>query len=113
VIAVEPEPIAIRTRSSVLPPDAPDVVVRGAFRELVKEAHADQGGNDAYDVSERVEAGTKRAARRVVAGVSLYRSSWTHTRSDADSRRSVVEAWRHKEKPQESAREGRWLASVW
>jgi hypothetical protein len=26
--------------------------VKGAFRELVKEAHGDQGGNEAYDVSE-------------------------------------------------------------
>ena len=33
-------------------PDAPAPVVRGAFRELAKEAHGDQGGNDAYDVSE-------------------------------------------------------------
>lgn len=33
-------------------PDAPDPVVTGAFRKLVKEAHGDQGGNEEYDVSE-------------------------------------------------------------
>ncbi len=37
-------------------PDAPEPVVKGAFRELVKEAHADQGANAAYDVSELKEA---------------------------------------------------------
>lgn len=33
-------------------PDAPEPVVRGAFRELVKEGHADQGASAAYDVDE-------------------------------------------------------------
>jgi len=33
-------------------PDAPEPVVKGAFRELVKEAHGDQGGSDEWDVSE-------------------------------------------------------------
>ena len=32
--------------------DAPEPVVKGAFRELVKEAHGDQGGSDEWDVSE-------------------------------------------------------------
>jgi len=31
---------------------APDSVVRGAFRELVKQAHGDQGDSDEWDVSE-------------------------------------------------------------
>ena len=33
-------------------PDAPDAVVKGAFRELVKDAHADHGGNGEHTVSE-------------------------------------------------------------
>ncbi|MDB2283676.1 hypothetical protein PM038_00100 [Halorubrum ezzemoulense] len=33
-------------------PDAPEPTVKGAFRELVKDAHGDQGGNDEYDVAE-------------------------------------------------------------
>ena len=37
-------------------PDAPAPVVRGAFRELVKEAHGDQGDNENYSVSELQEA---------------------------------------------------------
>lgn len=32
--------------------DAPDPVVKGPFRELVKEAHGDQGGSDEWDDSE-------------------------------------------------------------
>ena len=36
--------------------DAPDPVVKGAFRELVKEAHGDQGGSDQWDVSELKQA---------------------------------------------------------
>jgi hypothetical protein len=34
----------------------PEPVVMGAFRELVKEAHGDQGGNEAYDVAELKQA---------------------------------------------------------
>jgi len=56
VIAVEPEPDRDPHEVLGVAEDAPDVVVRGAFRELVKEAHADQGGNDAYDVSELKQA---------------------------------------------------------
>lgn len=37
-------------------PDAPEPVIQGAFRELVKEGHGDQGGNDAYDIQEVKEA---------------------------------------------------------
>lgn len=36
--------------------DAPELVVKGAFREPVKDAHSDQGGNDAYDVAELKQA---------------------------------------------------------
>ncbi|WP_199239158.1 hypothetical protein [Halorubrum sp. CGM4_25_10-8A] len=32
--------------------DAPDPVVKGPFRELVKKEHGDQGGSDEWDVSE-------------------------------------------------------------
>lgn len=54
VVAVKPE----RDPHEVLgvAPDAPDAVVEGAFRELVKEAHADQGDNDAYSVDELTSA---------------------------------------------------------
>ncbi|MFY4816197.1 J domain-containing protein [Haloarcula sp. AONF1] len=50
VIAVEPD----REPHEVLgvAPDAPEPTVTGAFRELVKDAHGDQGGNDDYDVAE-------------------------------------------------------------
>ena len=37
-------------------PDAPELTVKGAFRELVKDAHGDQGGNEEYDVSKLKEA---------------------------------------------------------
>lgn len=37
-------------------PDAEPAVVRGAYRELVKEAHGDVGGRDDLDVSEIKEA---------------------------------------------------------
>ena len=33
-------------------PDAPDPVVKGAFRELVKDAHGDHGGNGEHSVAE-------------------------------------------------------------
>jgi len=36
--------------------DAPEPVVKGAFRELVKEAHGDQGGNGAYSVTDLKQA---------------------------------------------------------
>ena len=32
--------------------DAPKPTVKRAFREFVKDAHGDQGGNDTYGVSE-------------------------------------------------------------
>lgn len=35
---------------------APDHVVKGAFRELVKEAHGDQGDREGWDVSESKRA---------------------------------------------------------
>lgn len=37
-------------------PDAPEPVVRGAFRELTKAAHGDGGDDDAYDVQELKQA---------------------------------------------------------
>jgi hypothetical protein len=37
-------------------PDASDAVVRGAFRELVKRAHGDHGGNGEHSVSELKDA---------------------------------------------------------
>ena len=52
VIAVETEPQREPHEVLGVMPDAPDPVVKSVFRELVKEAHADQGGNDEYDVSE-------------------------------------------------------------
>jgi len=36
--------------------DAPEPAVKGAFRGLVKEGHADQGDNENYDVSELKQA---------------------------------------------------------
>ncbi len=36
--------------------DAPDPVIKGAFRELAKEGHADAGANPDYDVAELKEA---------------------------------------------------------
>jgi len=51
-IAVEPEPDRRPHEILGVAPDAPEPTVKGAFRELVKDAHGDQGGNDAYDVSE-------------------------------------------------------------
>lgn len=33
-------------------PDAPAPVIKGAFRELAKEGHGDQGGDERYDVAE-------------------------------------------------------------
>ncbi|OYR80695.1 molecular chaperone DnaJ [Halorubrum sp. E3] len=52
VIAVEPEPQREPHEVLGVAPDAPEPTVKGAFRELVKDAHGDQGGNDAYDVAE-------------------------------------------------------------
>ena len=52
VIAVEPEPDQEPHEVLGVAPDAPELVVKGAFRELVKEAHGDQGGSDEWDVSE-------------------------------------------------------------
>lgn len=37
-------------------PDAPEPVIHGAFRELAKEGHGDQGGSEEYDVQELKEA---------------------------------------------------------
>jgi len=37
-------------------PDASEPVINGAFRELVKEAHADQGGRNDLDVNELKDA---------------------------------------------------------
>ena len=34
----------------------PDPVVKGAYGELVKDAHGDQGGKDAYDAGELNQA---------------------------------------------------------
>lgn len=56
VIAVEPEPDREPHEVLGVAPDAPEPTVMGAFRELVKEAHGDQGGNDDYDVAELKEA---------------------------------------------------------
>lgn len=44
-------------------PDAPEPVIRGAFRELAKEAHADQGANPDYDLAE-----IKRARDQLLEG---------------------------------------------
>jgi hypothetical protein len=52
VIAVEPEPQREPHEVLGVAEGAPEPVVKGAFRELVKEGHGDQGGNDEYDVSE-------------------------------------------------------------
>jgi len=52
VIAVEPEPDREPHEVLGVAPDAPEPTVMGAFRELVKEAHGDQGGNEEYNVSE-------------------------------------------------------------
>jgi hypothetical protein len=43
--------------------DAPDAVVKGAFRELVKEAHGDHGGNGEHSVGE-----LKKARDRMLGG---------------------------------------------
>lgn len=51
VIAVEPEPTHEPHEVLGIAKDAPELVVKGAFRELVKEAHADQGGNDEHNVA--------------------------------------------------------------
>jgi hypothetical protein len=56
VIAVEPEPQREPHEVLGVAKDAPEPVVKGAFRELVKEGHGDQGGNNAYDVSELKQA---------------------------------------------------------
>ncbi|CAL92427.1 J domain-containing protein [Halorubrum virus BJ1] len=56
VIAVEPEPDREPHEVLGVAPDAPEPVVKGAFRELVKDAHGDQGGNDEYNVSELKQA---------------------------------------------------------
>lgn len=56
VIAVEPEPDQEPHEVLGIARDAPEPVVMGAFRELVKEAHGDQGGNEAYDVAELKQA---------------------------------------------------------
>jgi len=37
-------------------PDAPEAAVKGAFRELVKDAHGDHGGNGEHSVSELKDA---------------------------------------------------------
>ncbi|WP_049979350.1 J domain-containing protein [Halolamina rubra] len=37
-------------------PDAPEPVIRGAFRELAKEGHGDQGASEKYDVQELQQA---------------------------------------------------------
>lgn len=37
-------------------PDAPEPVINGAFRELAKEGHGDQGGSEKYDVQELQQA---------------------------------------------------------
>lgn len=37
-------------------PDAPEPVINGAFRELAKEGHGDQGGSEKYDVQELKKA---------------------------------------------------------
>lgn len=54
MIAVEPD----REPHGVLgvAKDAPEPTVKGAFPELVKEGHGDQGGNEEYDVSELKKA---------------------------------------------------------
>jgi len=53
VIAVEPEPDRDPHEVLGVAEDAPDVVVRGAFREAGQRgARRSGGGNDAYDVSE-------------------------------------------------------------
>jgi hypothetical protein len=52
VIAVEPEPDREPHEVLGVAKDAPELVVKGAFRELVKDAHGDQGGNEEYDVAE-------------------------------------------------------------
>ena len=52
MIAVEPEPDREPHEVLGVAPDAPELVVKGAFRELVKEAHGNQGGDDAYEVGE-------------------------------------------------------------
>jgi hypothetical protein len=52
VIAVEPEPDREPHEVLGVAKGAPEPVVKGAFRELVKDAHGDQGGNDDYDVAE-------------------------------------------------------------
>jgi len=36
--------------------DAPEPVIKGAFRELAKEGHGDQGADERYDVAELKEA---------------------------------------------------------
>ncbi len=36
--------------------DAPEPVIKGAFRELAKEGHVDQGADERYDVAELKEA---------------------------------------------------------
>lgn len=46
MIAVEPEPDQEPHEVLGVAPDAPEPVVKGAFRELVKEGHGDQGGNE-------------------------------------------------------------------
>lgn len=56
MIAIEPEPDREPHVLGVAS-DAPDSVVKDALRELVKEGHADQSGNDAYDVAELKRAG--------------------------------------------------------
>ncbi|EMA69147.1 dnaj-like protein [Halorubrum aidingense JCM 13560] len=56
VIAVAPEPDRAPHEVLGVAKDAPDLVIKGAFRELVKEGHADQGGNEKYDVAELKQA---------------------------------------------------------
>jgi hypothetical protein len=56
VIPIEPDPQRDPHEVLGVAPDAPDPTVKGAFRELVKEGHGDQGANDEYDVSELKQA---------------------------------------------------------
>ncbi|GAB7010446.1 J domain-containing protein [Halorubrum trueperi] len=56
VIAVEPEPDRDPHEVLGVAEGAPDPVVKGAFRELVKEAHGDQGGSEKWDVGELKQA---------------------------------------------------------
>lgn len=56
VAATDEEPDQAPHELLGVAPDAPDPVVEGAFRELAKEGHGDQGGRAEYDVSELKQA---------------------------------------------------------